>query len=82
VVMSTVGYPEPGSMEPFDTYNKVPKYCTKCRKSLKSFDPAEEYDTYTGNPIHRGTLICPTLSSLHDRWVQEKYGVWVNYRQE
>lgn len=75
MVMSAVGYPDT------DPHNKTPKYCTKCRKHLKPFEGQEEYDAFTGVPIHKGRLICPTLNGLHDNWVQEKYGVWTNYRQ-
>jgi hypothetical protein len=84
MVMSTVGYQEPGtpgSMAPLDPHNKTPKYCTKCKRLLKAFEGQEEYDPYTGDPVHKGSLICPSLSSVHDRWMLEGYGVWVNYRQ-
>jgi hypothetical protein len=83
MVMSSVGYPEPGepgSMD-VDRFNKTPKFCTKCKRTLKSFDGETEYDAFTGNPIHTGTLICPSLSGLHDRWELAKYGAWINYRQ-
>ena len=84
MVMSSIGYPEPGepgSMAPYDPYNKVPKYCTKCKRSLKVWEGAEEYNTYTGEPVNNGILTCPSLSGLHDRWEQEGHGAWVNYRQ-
>jgi hypothetical protein len=79
MVMSAVGYPE--SYSRTDPFNRTPKYCTKCKRLLKAFEGQEEYDTYTGEPVYKGSLICPSLSSVHDRWMLEGFGAWVNYRQ-
>lgn len=75
MAMSAVGYPEPSS----DPLNKIPKFCSRCRKELMVLDKPENYDPYTGNPKDVRYLSCPTLNDLHDIWIQESYGAWVNY---
>jgi hypothetical protein len=76
--MSAVGYPEYNSRT--DPFNRTPKYCTQCRKLLESWEGPDEYDAFTGNPIHRGRLVCPTLEGQHDDWVMGNYGEWSNNR--
>jgi hypothetical protein len=73
-MMNVVGYPEE------DKFNKVPKYCSRCRKQLVTMtNERDKYDPFNGRPISADFLICPTLSALHDRWKRERFGAWVNY---
>lgn len=75
---SVVGYDEAMMYYEPDPYNKIPKYCSRCGKSLASYE-TQHFDPYTGNPVDLKFLRCPTLNGLHDIWKREAYGAWVNH---
>lgn len=75
MAVSVVGYE-------YDQYNKVPKYCSRCKRVLKGTSPVTKYNVYTGEPEDVTYLTCPTLNNLHDTWKLEGYGVWVNYKHD
>lgn len=73
MAMSVVGYPE------YDIHNRVPIYCSKCRRELIDMTGVEEYDIYTGVPKDATYRACPTRIDWHDHWRLEGHGAWVNH---
>ena len=82
VVRGIAGYDEENYIYigQHDKFNKVPKFCSKCGKPLKSLDkPEDSFDVYTGKPVAGSYLVCPAMSAAHDIWKEEGYGAWVKY---
>jgi len=53
-----------------------PKYCNKCGKELMRRHLSYGYDVYTGKPVVKEYMICPTLQGDHFIWdmSEEYYG--------